>query len=303
MISHYPQFTPITIDLKDEVERHTSKFDLYSDFTFVNLFAWNTDGKAGLSWLNGNLIVNLHDYVEGDTIYSIIGNNEIDETLITIFDDISELRLVPQIVIENLSKPEVYAIAEDRDSFDYIYNIDELSALNGSRLKNKRQKIRQTREKLGNRLSFSNEIILTDKLKSEMLDVLDGWKDQTKQPSESIALEEVALKRLFDHFDTFSLTITTMRLDNALKGFSINEIINEKQSICHFEKSLTVDHDGLYAVLINEAAKALEGKSKIVNWEQDLGIPGLKHIKRSYAPTKYHRKYIIAKPKSLLVDN
>jgi len=48
-------------------------------------------------------------------------------------------------------------------------------------------------------------------------------------------------------------------------------------------------------VLIQEAAKFLSNKSKIVNWQQDLGIEGIKKAKRAYRPIGYLRKYTISR--------
>lgn len=297
MISTFPVFTDITLDVKDEVIGFTKKFDLYADFSFINLFSWNTDGKAGVAWLNGSLVVKLPDYMhEGHYIYSILGDTGLDDSISDLIRRVQKLSLVPEVVIENMRAPELYAIAEDRDSFDYIYRVERLTMLDGSKLKNKRQKVKKTKEELGDHLSFDNRTVLTRDLKKELLDVYSRWQKQTTQPLEHIKLEEIALKRLFNNFDKFNnLTITTLQVHGKIEGFSINEVIDEINSICHFEKAILEKHDGLYAVLIHEAAKALAGHSEVVNWEQDLGIPGLKHIKKSYAPYKYYRKYLISK--------
>lgn len=294
MIRTFPDFSEITLELKDEITSFTRRFDLYADFSFVNLFCWNTDGMAGVSILNKNLIVRLPDYVYGgEHIYSILGDQDLDMSVHTVLQTVNRLDLVPETVISHLKHPEKYAIAEDRDSFDYLYYVDDLCKLSGSKLKNKRQKVSQTTKQLGRRISFQTVDSINEELCDEMMDVLKRWQIQTPQPAQHTRLEEIALKRLFENFDHFSLQITMLRLDGKLEGFSINEIISKDIGICHFEKSITKQHDGTYAILINQAAKALQGKTKVVNWEQDLGIPGLKHIKRSYAPFSFYRKYWI----------
>jgi hypothetical protein len=296
MIKSFPEFTKITIDLKQEISDYTKKYELYSDFSFANLFSWNTDDKAGVSWLNGNLVVKLPDYVYGgEHLYSILGHQKIDESVAEILKIAGRLDLVPEVVIGHMENPEIYAIAEDRDSFDYVYYVDKLRELNGSKLKNKRQKVQHTKNDLGDRLTFENIKKLNKALQIEMLEVLNKWQSQTPQPADHTRLEQIAINRLFDHIDHFELHTTTARIDGKLAGFTIHESIDDENYICHFEKAILDEHDGIYAVLINEAAKSLDNSGqKNVNWEQDLGIPGLKHIKRSYAPYKFQKKYWVS---------
>lgn len=298
MIGLFPNFSKLTIHHKEELTGFTRNFEPYSDFSFVNLFSWNVDGNAEIAWLNGNIVIKLPDYLErGKYIHSIIGINKMDESIARLLDYTPNLALVPQLILNNLKNPEIYAIAEDRDNFDYVYTIDGLANLLGGEYKKKRQKVNRTKEMLSDRIKTQTVTTMTKELRFEMLSLLKEWQLYTDQSPDKIELEDIALNRLFDHFYFFDLQITTCRVDNKLMGFSINEILDEAYSICHFEKTVTSEHDGIGAVLINEAAKSLAGKSAIVNWEQDLGIPGLKKSKLSYSPIKYQRKYWISKGK------
>lgn len=296
MIATFPHFTGLDIHLKDEMTGFTRNFEPYSDFSFVNLFSWNTDGTAMVSWLNSNLVIRLPDYLKKDKyVYSVIGINEIDDSIEKLLGITPRLELVPQLILNNISLPGNYAIAEDRDNFDYVYKIDDLALLPGGRYKKKRHRVNQTLDRLNGRIEASTTSTMTKELRSEMLDVLDRWQTQTDQPTEKVELEEIAINRLLDHFYFFELQITTCRIDGRMVGFSINEVLDEAYSICHFEKTITSEFVGIGAVLIQEAAKALSGKSALVNWEQDLGIPGLKKSKKSYCPIKYQRKYWISR--------
>ncbi|CAN5126649.1 phosphatidylglycerol lysyltransferase domain-containing protein [soil metagenome] len=296
MIATFPYFSKLDIDHKEEMTTFTRNFEPYSDFSFVNLFSWNVDGTAEIAWLNDNIVIKLPDYLQkGKYIYSIIGIHNMDESIEQLLAFAPRLDLVPQFILNNLVSPEKYAIAENRDSFDYVYKVDDLAQLPGGAYKKKRHRVHQTLESLGDRLEFFTTAKMTSELRLEMLDVLKRWQVQTDQPREKIELEDIAITRLFDHFDLFELQITACRIDGKLQGFSIHEVLDEAFSICHFEKTITSEYDGIGVVLINEAAKALAGKSVLVNWEQDLGLPGLKKSKLSYCPVKYQRKYWISK--------
>jgi len=295
MILNFPSFSAIDFKDKDEIASFTRKYDTYSDYSFVNLFTWNTNDRAGISWLNGNLVIKLPDYLIKDKyIYLLIGDRNIDETVAILIKEFGRLDLIPKFIIENLSHPEIYAIAEDRDSFDYVYRVEDIANLSGKRYKNKRNALNNTLQELNNILELSSTSELSQSVINEIIGVKELWETQTSQSSEMIDSESTALKRLFENFEEFELQVTLCRLDGKLNGFTIYEVVNDTYAICHFEKSINTEFEGLGVVLANKAAKSLLGKTEFVNWEQDLGIPGLRKSKRSYNPSHFQRKYWVS---------
>jgi hypothetical protein len=54
------------------------------------------------------------------------------------------------------------------------------------------------------------------------------------------------------------------------------------------------NYKGVYSFLVSESARQLLKKGKkYTNIEQDLGLPGLRQAKRSYAPAVMLKKYTI----------
>ena len=78
MIALFPEFSKIDISHRYEIEAITSKFEPYSDFNFVSLFCWDTDGSAAVSVSNDNLIIKIPDYINGIPVYSMLGDSKID---------------------------------------------------------------------------------------------------------------------------------------------------------------------------------------------------------------------------------
>ena len=295
MISQFPDFTPINLNLKNEIQAFTRQFDPYEDFSFINLYTWNTNGKAAIAWLNGNLVIKIPHYMGLDKFtHTFIGNTYLDETAATLVKEFSKLELIPEFIIKQLRHPEMYAIAEDRDSFDYMYEVKSLANLEGRALKKKRNLYNTACKALGARVKFTSVNSLTPRLKKEIEHVINEWFKQTAQPDLDVKSERMALTRLLESFNELNLWVTLCYIDEALSGFSVHEIINEDFSICHFEKSFNHRFSGLNTLLIQAAAQFLSDKSSIVNWQQDLGIAGLKKAKRAYAPKYYLRKYSIS---------
>lgn len=294
MISEYPAFTKIDISAKQEIQKFVEKFDPYSDFNFVSMFSWNADDEPRLSWLNNNLVIKLRDYVTpGQQVTSILGVKQIDDSLKTLLSATDKIELVPEVVIHNIEKPDDFCIVESRDNYDYIYSLSHLSDLPGKLYKKKRNKANHTRTFFGSRLKSSTSSLLQDSEKQELIDMLHTWQAQSKQLPDDMENEDRAINKILDEWNGFKLLLTRCRVDGLLVGFSINEVVSSAYSICHFEKFI-IAHNDIGAYLVNEVAKELARHSTLVNWEQDLGLSGIKRSKSSYYPVKFLRKYTVS---------
>lgn len=294
MIPNYPEFAPIQFGLKNELQNFTRQFDPYEDFTFVNLYTWDTNNKAGVSKLFENLVFRIPDYMKaGEYTYTFLGMNEPDSTLKILLGNHSAVELVPQFIVESLKIPEDFIIHEDRESFDYMYSTSALATLRGKALSKKRNLSNTTRNILKDRLHLHSKTTLSSEEKFSMSDIINRWAKATKQPRKNYKFEFIALERLLKNFEDLELVATLCYIDENMNGFSIHEIIDSEYGICHFEKSLNNEFPGINTVLIQEANKYLEDKIAYVNWQQDLGLEGLRKAKLAYRPEYFLRKYTV----------
>ncbi len=85
--------------------------------------------------------------------------------------------------------------------------------------------------------------------------------------------------------------IGVFQQDNLI-AYSINEILNSNYAIAHFYKA--VMYNGLFDYLMEESSKfLLKFGSKSFNFEQDLGIQGLRKSKLSFKPSSFLKKYTV----------
>ena len=297
MIAQYPKFSKINLTMRSEVINFTNKFDPYSDFNFTSLISWDTNKDTRLSLLNDNLIICLPDYQTGEQVYSLLGDTKIDETIEILLKSTNTLGLVPEIVIENLQNSKKYKIKQDRDNFDYVYSLNNLAKMSGKDYKKKRNKANTFfKAQTGTELivDWSSKV---DKIVAEEIIELDKQWSKINTPStRDAAYERKAINTILKNFTKLNCSIATIRSDGALVAFSINEVLNERYAICHFEKALTIKHQHIYTFLAREVAKELAKHGcQLVNWEQDLGIAGLRRSKMSYNPTKMLKKYTVSK--------
>ena len=57
MIPEFPKFKNLELSDKNDIEKFTSKFLPYSDFSFVSMWSWDIKGEMRIAQLNGNLVV------------------------------------------------------------------------------------------------------------------------------------------------------------------------------------------------------------------------------------------------------
>lgn len=293
MITQYPEFTKLSIDLKPEIKQITSSYAPYSDFDFTSLFCWDTNDSTGVSLLNQNLVIRLPDYLTGETVISILGEHLMDESITKLLSDGHSLHLIPEISVAALKHPDLFIVTEDRDNFDYIYELKALVDLSGKKYKLKRNKannfMRSYEESLDLkkiRFGVSDDLLLAK-------EVFMKWAKERQRSPLDIDNEYTAIARALDFASQLNLMGVLVYINDLCVGFSINEIIDEKYAICHFQKAI-LEYEHLDVFISNLVAKELfHYGCTYVNWEQDLGIEGLRQLKSSYQNYGYLKKYTV----------
>lgn len=296
MIATYPNFSKLSISLKKDIEEITKTFLPYSDFNFTSLFSWDIDNKTEVSLLNDNLVVRLQDYLDSSKmVTSILGRNLIDDTLKKCLEDFGELQLIPAATVEKIKNRDFFEVEESRDNFDYIYRTSDIAHFAGSEFKKKRNKSNRVEVEYGEKLiTHPSEKVSLEAIK-ELIDVFRHWVNENHKTDDDSEAENRAIIKLLTNADFLDLVIVELRHNHQLVAFSINEKINGSFAICHFEKAVRL-HEDIYPYLVNRVALELEKQGcAFLNWEQDLGLPGLRQSKSSYEPYGFLRKYTVRK--------
>ena len=91
-----------------------------------------------------------------------------------------------------------------------------------------------------------------------------------------------------------NLRFLSIYIGQTLVGFTLYEILSDRYAISHFAKADKKSHASIYDLLNWEEAKYLHTQGvKFFNWEQDLGMPGLRYSKIKYKPAFFLKKILV----------
>lgn len=299
MIPKFPQFKPLEISDQAEVESYTNKYLPYSDFDFETMWCWDTEASARISNLNGNLVLLTQDIHSSDIVCSYLGHHRLANTLSQLFEFLDEtgilkprLSLVPELSLEGLNFNKYY-IEFDLNSCDYVYDIDQLAGYAGNQYLQKRGR---TNNFIRNYPNVEVKVLnLNDKqIRSEILGLNNSWvKNKTKHHTDSsMDKEEQAIQKFLDaNFkDTYCIGIYH---ESGLIGFAIFTFHNHDYVVNHFFKA-DISYKGVNEFLMRECASLLKARNcKFLNFQEDMGLPGLRQAKLTYRPITFLRKYFV----------
>lgn len=299
MIPIFPNFKKIELDDRVTIENYTKQFPPYNDFEFIDLWIYNPGSDTMISILNNNLVVRRQDYITHDFFLTFLGKNNTKDTITKLLLECKAENLIPQlkhIPEENLSSSpgleKLFTILEDPNNFDYILSIEELSELKGNKYYDKRNLVNRFR-----RLYPDYQIKHLDLTKAEIKHAIKElfylWEHQKGRDPHDSEIELIAVTKLFDIASIRNISGLGVYHNNRLIGFTTYHVLPNGYAGMSLEKGDNM-YQGIYSFLNQETAKLLRALDcKYLNYEQDLGIPGLKKAKQLWRPVFYLRKYTI----------
>ena len=298
MIPEFPEFKKLELADKDEIENFTKQFPPYSDFNFVSMWSWDIKGDMRVAWLNGNLVVKFTDYLTSQPFYSFLGTNKVNDTAAALIEiskvlgQKASIGLIPEVTAQLLD-PEEFVVLEDRDQFDYIFDLKVVASLEGSSFGRKRTHMRKFMLNSGVRLekhSVTDEGVMSNirSVSNLWVQVKSGDNPNFESEKEIKALERFLLSGLKK-----DLIVVLIFIGDTAVGYSVSEKIHGVYAISHFSKA-DYSYDGIYEYLAQSTAKELLNFDCIyLNFEQDLGIQGLRKNKQSFSTGIFLKKYSV----------
>ena len=258
------------------------------EYSFANLYLW---GRQKAAVINGQMV--LFSQFNRKTVYPYpAGEGEKKPVLQAIIQD-SQKRGIPCRItgldsedMEQMEKmfPGQFRYHCDRDSYDYVYAIDDLADLKGRKYQRKRNHYNRFRE---NFPYYTVEPIGEGNV-SKVEQMLEDWYAHRQQidPDGDYYMEKAAIFKALHHYQQLGMEGIVLMDGDKVLAMTMGSQLTEDTFDIHFEKA-RAEADTAYTVINCEFARYLRSRYpqvKFLNREDDLGIEGLRKAKLSYYP-------------------
>lgn len=189
--------------------------------------------------------------------------------------------------------PGRFTFEEDRDGWDYVYDIHRLADLKGKKLHAKRNHIHRFDDQFPD---WIFEPITRENMK-ECLALEESWAAShhgDAPGADTLHEETVALIEALYQMEALGMEGGLIRAGGRPVAFSLGSFTTPDCFDIHFEKAYS-RIQGAYAVINREMARMIRDKYPAVKWlnrEDDLGLEGLRKAKLSYDPDLLVEKFV-----------
>lgn len=257
-------------------------------YGFANLYMW---GRQTGTYVGEHLV--LFSHFDGHSMYPFpIGSGDPKRALDAIMED-ARKRGIP-CRITGMTENEKNLLQEyypgrfryhcDRDSFDYVYDINDLADLKGRKYQQKRN---HTNRFYAAYPDYEIRVLNAENF-AECKALTDRWYDRKNQddPHGDLLMERNAIRRAYKYYDQLGMIGIALYVEGRMVAMTMASFLDDETLDVHFEKA-DVDVPGSYAVINREFAKYVRGNYpniKFLNREDDTGSAGLRQAKLSYHP-------------------
>jgi len=283
------EFKPLDLARKTEYDNILLRCgERGCEYSFANLFLW---GRQRAAFLGEQLV--FFSQFNRKTVYLFpVGFGDRKAALDAVMED-AKKRGIPCRLTGLLKEdcealeqlyPEKFRFHNDRNSYDYIYNINDLADLSGKKFQRKRNQVNRF---LTLYPDYSIEPI-TEETVPQIAEMLHNWyvRRQETDPSGDYHMEKAAIGKALVNFKALQLDGIVLRVAGKIVAVTMASPLSEDTFDIHFEKALDHIVAG-YAMINRSFARYLREKYAAVKWlnrEDDLGLEGLRKAKQDYHP-------------------
>ena len=284
----YPDFVPLSLDLKNELHPRLSlTADGVSEFTFSGLYLFRNrySYRVSRGGQNGGFIISgVQPGQAAGKFFMTPCETPSRDILESLFASHDCWKNISETVLEK-SRGQLddwgITVTEDRNNFDYLYFRSDLAELSGKKYHKKKNLVNQFLHAYA-----SDQRPLTTELVPQAMEILEQWRLDKGADGDYRAAREA-----LEQFDSLVLRGYIFFADGRPAAYCLGESIAKgKMFAIHFEKA--IDHyKGIYQFMNQAFAAALPRFFLYINREQDLGDEGLRQAKMTYRPSGFVKKH------------
>lgn len=289
MIAKFPEWSRFTTRHAAEYEKTISNFPPYGDLLLNGLLVWlDYFDNLEVSRLHQNVAIKFTEVFshEDRQVVTLVGRNRIDDSFNELFAWQKEhdferiLRMVPGATIEALVHPKNFLITLDPDNSDYIISAERLACLEGSSMRKMRREVSIFQRAHEGKIALLELDLSRYENKRLIINSTHLW-DHVFTSNDKAHDEGLAIDRSLQLAEVLNLRCLAIMVNGKLEGYSIFRNLAQRHwaSFPHIKVSRDLRYT--FSYLIHQTARLLNDENvKYINFEQDLGIPGLRQYKK-----------------------
>jgi len=265
------------------------------EYTFANKFLW---GRQKAAFLENYLV--FFSQFDRRSVYPFpVGSGDLKPVVDALILDAHQrgipcyLTAMTKSDCDTLERlyPGRFRFHADRDSFDYVYSIEDLAQLKGRKFQKKRTHVNRFLEEHPD----WQVLPLDETTRVKAYCMLQQWYAHRAEldPTMDFHLEKLALERAFAFQKQLDMEGIVVVEKGEVLAFAMGSQLGPETFDIHFEKARE-DIRGSYNIINREFARYLQAKYPEVKWlnrEDDMGLEGLRTAKLSYNPDHLLEKY------------
>lgn len=302
-MNHQLQFSTLHFDHLEEYNDFIKQYEPHGDFTFNNLMSWLAlFDTVSVAKLNGNLVLKFFDaFYSFEPSFTVLGSNKAEETLQTIFEYLKskklkqELVMVPDYFVKALKKETNFTIELDRDNCDYIYSTKKITHHDIPELRAFRRQINYFLKNYAQHVKTYSFDLKPVENRIKLINSLHSWDNvYTAGSNDQKRVEGLSIDRALLNCSRLDYRCLVLEGPDGIDGFSIFQLPpQEKFAVfnyikCDYSKRSIFDFLFFCTVSYMQTLGV-----EFVNFEQDLGIEGLRYHKQKLGPVRMLEKFII----------
>ena len=288
------EFHGVTIEDKEWIEQRVSSKTLPTcEYTFGNIFSYSKLLDVKVADYEGFLLTK--DFDKDFVTYCYpVGKGDIKKALEYIVSDGEKsgndflIFGLDDNDVRTLNNyfPGKFRIELSRDTFDYVYNCEDLRELKGRKYQAKRNHISYFKKNY----NWSYEAINETNI-SECFEMSKEWLETSTVEYKEDLEDELDIIRLFcENFTALSLVGGLLRVDGKVVAYTFGEKVNDDLFCVHIEKAFS-SMRGAYPMINQQFVINELSEYKYIDREEDLGLENLRKAKLSYYPIILNEKY------------
>ena len=263
------------------------------EYNFANLYLW---GRQKAAFLDDSLVF-FSQFNQKSVYLFPLCRGDLKKTLDAIIHD-ARTRGIPcrltSLTHDDCDKlealyPGQFRIHHDRNTFDYIYAIEDLATLKGKKFQKKRNHLNRFK------LQHPNYQLapITDENTPAIKELLDRWYATRLEadPPADFQMEQAAIYRALRHREELGMEGLVLSDNDQLLAMTLGSPLSQNTFDVQFEKAID---ESAYVAMCSSFAGHLMQKYpnlRYLNREDDLGIEGLRKSKLAYNPVTLIEKH------------